>query len=347
MQEELEQLEALQTAEAIAEEEFRLPDMTEKLGTLELKGVKYVFYDNIGNRGELGASCEIQDEIYELEEEVEFEGTKYPVTIWDGTSTFCNNIILDTFTVPSHIKYVASHGRLHARNVIYPDTVEYINNQKLFVFIDELESVTFPEGLACYGYDVHDWISTFSEQNNLKSMTIPEGTKAVNGTFSGCENIEEIILPESLELISFSAFEDCKSVTTIKIPDNVHSIYERAFDGCENLTSIEFPNGLEQMVCSFSDCNSLTEIIIPDSVVRCTGDFRDVTNLQLLVFPKDATIDSYSLPDNGCLEKVVFPNTITDLDINFPESVKTIEVPEDLVDYLQKKYPDIEVLARE
>lgn len=101
------------------------------------------------------------------------------------------------------------------------------------------------------------------------------------------------------------------------------------------------------MVCSFSDCNSLTEIIIPDSVVRCTGDFRDVTNLQLLVFPKDATIDSYRLPDNGCLEKVVFPNTITDLDINFPESVKTIEVPEDLVDYLQKKYPDIEVLARE
>lgn len=315
-------------------------------GYNEVKGVQYEYYYS-EKWHEIYASCKIQDEIYELEEEVEYKEVIFPVSSFRGSEF---SIETESFTIPSHIKYLYSLEGITANEYVFPDTVESITLEELFKGDFEKDfTVSFPEGLECYGSQ--DWIRTFSGQSGLKQMTIPEGAKVLDNTFDGCSSLEEVILPESLETIGADAFSGCKSLKSIVIPSNVKNIGSQAFGYCDNLTAIDLPEGLESLGDDvFNGCSNLTELIIPDSVTECPGNFNGIQNLKLLVYPKDVQIkegQNFEFYNNKCLEKIVFPNTITDLNVDFPESVKTIEVPEDLVDYLQKKYPDIEVKARE
>lgn len=320
------------------------------VGTTEVKGVKYEFVCDEKNC-EVFARYILQDEIYELEEELEYEGITFPVTTFRGTEF---DIETDTFTFPSHVKQVYSLENITANEYVFPDTVEFITLEKLFEGDFEKDfTVSFPEGLECYS--TQEWYYTFGHQSGLKCMTIPEGAKVLDNTFYGCSSLEEVTLPESLETIGEDTFNGCDSLKSIVIPTNVKRIERNAFAWSDNLSSIVLPDGLEYLGISvFEGCNNLTELIIPDSVTECSGDWVSMQALELLVFPKDAQPinaqygdDIYRFRNMPSLERIVFPNTITDLDVNFPDNVKTIEVPEDLVDYLQKKYPDIEVKARE
>lgn len=332
----------------VTEEELEMlsseSDVKNRFGSNEIKGVLYNFcFDEI--KGEIYAEYILQDEIYELEEEVEYKDVTFPVRAFGGTEF---HIDAETFTVPSYVTRIHTLDNITANEYIFPNTVEYIKLERLFFEFEGEFTVSFPEGLECYG--TQDWVQTF-KFSDLKSITIPEGARVLDDTFYSCRNLENVTLPESLEVIGENAFDSCKKLESITIPSNVKRIENGAFAQCNNLTSLNLPDGLEYIGNDvFSGCDNLTEIIIPDSVTECHSGFEGIDNLQLLVFPKDYQMDEnwnlrFNYSDN--LERIVFPNTITDLDTDFPESVKTIEVPEDLVDYLQKKYPDIEVLARE
>lgn len=350
MQEEIQEEPTESKLVNVTEEELkRLLSISEGnhyLGSDVVKGVHYDYhYDE--KRGEIYASYILLDEIYELEEEIEYEGVIFPVSAFERCDF---QIETESFTFPSHVKRVYNVDNITANEYIFSDTVEIIYLEELFGNdFDKDFTVSFPKGLECYG--TQDWSYTFARQSKLKSMTIPEGAKVLYKTFSSCESLEEVTLPDSLEIIGDNCFSSCSNLKSIVIPPNVKSIGREAFHFCESLTSINLPDGLESLGdCAFLGCNNLTEIIIPDSVTECSSNFQQLANLKLLVFPKDVEIPShknFEFHSSDNLEKIVFPNTITDLDIDFPESVKTIEVPEDLVDYLQKKYPDIEVLARE
>ena len=316
------------------------------LGYNEIKGVEYQYYYS-EKWQEIYAKCVIQDEIYELEEEIEYLDVIFPVSSFGGVNF---DMEMESFTLPSHIKYLSSLEGIVANEYIIPDTVESITLEKLFEGDFERDfTVSFPEGLECYG--TQEWYRTFANQSGLKCMTIPEGTKVLEQTYSSCDSLEEVTHPESLETIGEDTFSGCKSLKSIVIPSNVKNIGSQAFGYCDNLTTIDLPEGLESLGDDvFNGCSNLTELIIPDSVTECPDNFNGIQNLKLLVYPKDIQLkewQNFEFYNNKCLEKIVFPNTITDLDVDFPESVKTIEVPEDLVDYLQKKYPDIEVKARE
>lgn len=316
------------------------------VGNCDMKGVFYKFICN-EKKCEVYAEYTLQDEIYELEEEIEYNGVIFPVNTYAGSEF---DIETESFTFPSHVKRVYTVDNITANEYIFSDAIEYIRLEELFGHDFNRDfTVSFPEGLECYG--TQEWSYTFARQSKLKSMTIPEGAKVLDNTFFSCESLEEVTLPDSLEIIGEDAFWRCISLNSIVIPPNVKSIGSEAFYECKTLTSITLPDGLESLGdYAFLGCNNLTEIIIPDSVTDCSCNFQQLENLKLLVFPKDVEIPShkkFEFHSSDNLEKVVFPNTITDLDIDFPESVKTIEVPEDLVDYLQKKYPNIEVLARE
>lgn len=64
--------------------------------------------------------------------------------------------------------------------------------------------------------------------------------------FSGCTNLKEVILPESLVSIGTNCFENCTSLTSITIPKNVTNIDggdDSAFSGCTNLTTVTIESG--------------------------------------------------------------------------------------------------------
>ncbi|MFI3201100.1 MAG: leucine-rich repeat domain-containing protein, partial [Eubacteriales bacterium] len=60
-------------------------------------------------------------------------------------------------------------------------------------------------------------------------------------TFTNREEMEEIILPNSLENISYGCFRNCKNIKTFEIPKTLQKIGTEAFSGCTSLEEIILP----------------------------------------------------------------------------------------------------------
>lgn len=52
----------------------------------------------------------------------------------------------------------------------------------------------------------------------IKKVIIKDGTLEVSpGAFANCENLKEVVLPASVELIDKAAFEGCESLSKINL----------------------------------------------------------------------------------------------------------------------------------
>lgn len=90
----------------------------------------------------------------------------------------------------------------------------------------------------------------------------------INGfllNYRGCDS--NVVIPDSVTSIGFSAFRDCESLVSVVIPDSVTFIASSAFYHCSKLTSVTLSNSLTFINdYSFAYCESLTSITIPNSV---------------------------------------------------------------------------------
>ena len=76
-----------------------------------------------------------------------------------------------------------------------------------------------------------------------------------------------VVIPEGVTKIDYSAFSCCADITSINIPDSVKKIDVCAFYGCTGLISINIPNSVTEINNkTFYGCGGLTSINIPDSV---------------------------------------------------------------------------------
>ena len=80
---------------------------------------------------------------------------------------------------------------------------------------------------------------TFSYCENLTSITLPNSIITIEkGAFSGCKSLTNIALPNNLETIGALSFYYCESITSITIPSNITNIERGAFYNCNNLMHI-------------------------------------------------------------------------------------------------------------
>lgn len=76
------------------------------------------------------------------------------------------------------------------------------------------------------------------------------------------DEIQEIILPDSIYLIENYAFCGCLALEKITLPQELELIKSFAFGECENLKEITLPKSVEKLgTCCFYGCSSLTKII--------------------------------------------------------------------------------------
>ena len=152
-----------------------------------------------------------------------------------------------------------------------------------------------------------------------KKIVIPEGTKQIEiEQFKGYDEVEEIFLPESIEVINMMAFADCKSLKRINLPNNLSLLEPYAFAGCENLEEITIPSSLHYLSAGvFRDCKKLKHLNIHDNINY---------------------IDEYALNNCESLEGFDIPSHVTSLGqkalmgckkiklIHIPAKLDTIEV---------------------
>lgn len=113
---------------------------------------------------------------------------------------------------------------------------------------------------------------------DVKKIVYPNTVEKINirddyfisydGTGSGISTKpQEFILSDNLTEIGDDTFTDCDDLRSIEIPDSVASIGGGAFYMCSLLESIEIPDSVTSIGDSaFYSCYSLEEIVIPDSV---------------------------------------------------------------------------------
>ena len=108
----------------------------------------------------------------------------------------------------------------------------------------------------------------YNLRSQVKSAIITyDVTNIGSCAFYGCENLENVTIPDTVTSIGVGAFSDCASLNKVTIPNGVTEIGSYAFDDCMSLKSVEIPNGVTRISQGmFSYCTGLTSVNISSNV---------------------------------------------------------------------------------
>ena len=137
------------------------------------------------------------------------------------------------------------------------------------------------------------------------SLNLYTGDMSTKNIFA---KLEEVILPSSLEKISYYAFHG-SSIKKIRIPSSVTFIDVNAFDSCKCLHKVILSTALQKIEdYTFSNCQSLTCITIPQSVTRIgKGAFRNCKKLEVLFLSSIVVIEKDSFDGCESLKEIRIP----------------------------------------
>ena len=170
----------------------------------------------------------------------------------------------------------------------------------------------------------------YTDGNGKHHLTYYEGTDTVvtlpanyegedycisDYAFYGRNEIDTIVLPETVTSIGASAFYNCSSLSAINIPSGVTSIGNNAFYGCSSLDTIVLPDNL-----SFVGNNAFagTNIVFPDENGIC---YVGQTAYSLT----DRTLTEYVLKEGTeSVNAGLFSNCSNVKSISIPSSVEYI-----------------------
>ena len=100
-------------------------------------------------------------------------------------------------------------------------------------------------------------------------------------TFSGCNDLLSVIIPNTVRSIAYRTFAGCKSLHSVSIPNSVTDIGASAFYGCTALTDINIPGSVVSIGASaFENCYGLCYLNIPPSVTSIgEAAFTEIKNV--------------------------------------------------------------------
>ena len=166
------------------------------------------------------------------------------------------NLVLLFLLVTLHIQgeniYVENAGGLSALIGEKKDTMTELQlsgslNGTDVKFIREmaaLVSINMKEAKIVSGGEAYDGTyytknDTISNMKTWTSVILPNGIKCIDSfAFAQCENLESIVLAETVTMIGGSCFEGDKKLQNVIIPSACTTIGSSAFAYCSSLTSI-------------------------------------------------------------------------------------------------------------
>ncbi len=105
-----------------------------------------------------------------------------------------------------------------------------------------------------YGYDFFSY-NNFGQSVSVSYTVAPQTTAIAAGAFRRCQNLTQIILPDSLQIIEERAFYNCENLKSIKLPAGLTKIGDNAFKGT-NIADFELPASLTEIGAGAFDTGS-------------------------------------------------------------------------------------------
>ena len=209
---------------------------------------------------------------------------------------------------------------------VLPETVEILGGDFCGA-VPSIESVVVPP-------NVRIMKKAYSGLPNLKKVTIQTNklTEIGEDAFYGCDNLEDINIPDGVTRIGKGAFELNFSLRKINIPSSVTYIAENAF-ACAHLDSIDIPAGVTFIGRgAFWKCDRLKKVYSRPVIPPVTNAWSpshlpfesDATETCTLFIPKGSA-KAYRASEvfSG------FKNIVELEDWQWPTSISTPTIPTD------------------
>lgn len=141
----------------------------------------------------------------------------------------------------------------------------------LFALITGTESIVFPDFIQSIGEAALTW-------SNYKNIKLPENdnyTIIRYGLCEFCEEVENIIIPDNVQIIENSVFSNASKLTNVSIGTGVTTIGEKAFYK-SNLTSISVPSNVTTIGKNAFRTNSLQTVNLYGNSTRFDSSWSDI-----------------------------------------------------------------------
>lgn len=190
------------------------------------------------------------------------------------------------------------------KSIYLPSSVEYIG-KAVFSRIKQLETIEVDENNTHYTsgdnqnviYDINNKIVV----RGCKNSIIPEDALVIEeNCFHGCEGLETITLPNTIERIGKDGFGYCTNLREIRLSESLQVIDDWAFEGAGCLTELIIPRSVNSISEGFATgCTGLKRLKVEEG--NSVYDSRDDCNA--IIRTADNTLIL------GC-DNTVIPNTI-------------------------------------
>ena len=233
-------------------------------------------------------------------------------TFGSGIFSGCTSLTSVTLTNPTSISSSMFQNCSSMTSYTIPETVTYIG---ALAFVGtSITSIHFPANVTEIGYEMANGLTT------LKTITFAENSKFkkighISFNNTGLEG--EIVFPEGLEEIAYSAFSGTK-ITSVKLPSTLTTVGHSAFSGT-SVTEAIIPDSLTSIPSyMFSNCKSLTTVSIPAGFTKIGEKaFQNCSAITSLTFRGNAG-------ENAVIDTAAFESCYKLGVVSIPEGVTTL-----------------------
>lgn len=183
------------------------------------------------------------------------------------------------------------------------EVIDVTDDDEKLEFQDEEDE----ESVECSEiFEIKKNVLTWIDPSVSGRVVIPSGVKRISTAFN--TSMTEVVLPNSVTIISKYAFHRCTNLEKINIPSSVKKIGEGAFAECKKLREVVFEERTDTIEFGkfvFTDCRALENPILPEGITEIPDRLFSmfISSIQL-----PSTIESVGLSLAVCQELVIYYN---------------------------------------
>lgn len=234
---------------------------------------------------------------------------------------FSDCINLDTINKPSNLIVIGNRCFYNTIKLLHFDLSNIQSIGTRAFYNSGLSGIiTIPNTVTSLGGSVFHNCNNITKliiNNNNVTELKSELTTALGGFASHCSNLEEVILPNNIEIIDAYCFTNDIKLATINVPTNLKSIGNYAFKNT-NINNFDLTGSLIETIGveAFHGTKLSGTIVIPNTVTSIGGGvFNNCHNITKIIVNADiTTINSYTyggvFQNMNNLEEVVLPSNL-------------------------------------